>query len=651
MPKKRYPGIRPFETADKDLFFGRSRDVQDLSILIGVEKLVVLFGKSGYGKSSLINAGLIPLLTAYSNQEPETIRPIVVRFGSYLGEGRSNSPVIATLTAHTIGKTSTLGNNTEIIVKAGDFLDALTKERSLWYHFKRRQIAEKVHFLLIFDQFEEFFTYPSTQQDAFKTELAELLYVKLPQSFRENAVRLPREQRELLSQPLEVKALFAIRSDRISQLDSLKDKLPDILHKRFELKGLSREQAQEAIEKPASLTLIAKTNSSNSDTNIDPDFDCPPFTYSLESLSLILDKLNESKTHNRQKGIEGFQVQILCEYLEGEVVAGRIPGNHIKPKHFSDKINDIYEGYYQRLLNKLLPKTVKAAQSLIEESLIFTDDQTGESRRLSVDADVLIQRYSISGITQETLNELENTFLLRREINSVGSYNYELSHDSLVLPVLSLKNKREATEIGASKRKKMSFVYIFVSLLSLIFIPIGYIYNGTLGSYGDGTISSEITIKHRDLFMRLDIDPVISKTQKYIQNKYSNLRCGEKPSIVFILDEASRTIEADISNIKLEIINDPYSCRLFSFINEECKCYKKEKIKIMISFSPESKGEIRIRLLFNAKYASGLYDNVRNSAYLELGAEYDDYLQIYVSRFVNDYRKFLTNQLPYLNEI
>lgn len=644
MLKKRYPGVRPFETADKDLFFGRDRDVQDLSILIGVEKLVVLFGKSGYGKSSLINAGLIPLLTAYSNQEPETIRPIVVRFGSYQGEGRSNSPVKAVLVAHSVGVPSALRSNADIIDKAGDFLDALTEERSLWYHFKRRQIAEKVHYLIIFDQFEEFFTYPSTQQDAFKTQLAELLYVKLPQSLRETAVRLPRKQRELLSQPLEAKVLFAIRSDRISQLDSLRDKLPDILHKRFELKGLSEEQAQEAIEKPAAFALIANTTSSNSDTNIDPDFDCPPFTYSPESLRLILDKLSESKTHTEQKGIEGFQVQILCEYLEGEVLAGRISGNYVEPKHFADKINDIYEGYYQRLLDKLLPKTAKAAQSLIEESLIFSDEQTGESRRLSVDADVLIQRYTSKGITQETLNELENTFLLRREINSVGSYNYELSHDSLVQPVLSLKNKREATEIGASKRKKMSFVYIFVLSISLIFIPIGYMYNGALGLNGVGTISRDISIKNKDYLVNLDIDSVISKTQKYIENKYSNIRCAKKPLITFILHENKRTLEANISDIKLEIINDPSSiCRLFSFINDECNCYKKEKIRITISFSPESDGGIRIKLSFDAKYASGLYDNVRNSAYIDLGADYDDYFRDYINRFSDEYRMFLTN--------
>ena len=41
------------------------------------------------------------------------------------------------------------------------------------------------NYLLIFDQFEEFFTYPLVQQEAFKIQLAELLYTDMPQSIRD----------------------------------------------------------------------------------------------------------------------------------------------------------------------------------------------------------------------------------------------------------------------------------------------------------------------------------------------------------------------------------------------------------------------------------------------------------------------------------
>ena len=52
--QSRYPGVRPFETRERPLFFGRARDVADLYDLLLLEKLLVLFGKSGYGKSSLL---------------------------------------------------------------------------------------------------------------------------------------------------------------------------------------------------------------------------------------------------------------------------------------------------------------------------------------------------------------------------------------------------------------------------------------------------------------------------------------------------------------------------------------------------------------------------------------------------------------------
>ena len=82
---KRYPGVKPFETSERALFFGRDRDIEDLLDLIWLEKLVVLFGKSGYGKSSLINAGILPEIS-------EEAVPIVVRLGSYVA-GQTPSPL------------------------------------------------------------------------------------------------------------------------------------------------------------------------------------------------------------------------------------------------------------------------------------------------------------------------------------------------------------------------------------------------------------------------------------------------------------------------------------------------------------------------------------------------------------------------------
>jgi hypothetical protein len=429
---KRYPGVKPFETADKDLFFGRDSDIDNLLDLVWLEKLVVLFGKSGYGKSSLINAGILPDI------EREAV-PLVVRLGSYVA-GQTPAP----LDNLRRKMDEVLSNNPE-----ADFIDRLNVPRTLWHQVKRKQSAKQRRFVLIFDQFEEFFTYPVADQQAFKEQLADLLYTEVPQAVRNLNDTLTAAQQAFIATPFDAKVLFAIRADRMSLLDSMKDKLPAILQKRYELKGLSEEQARQAIEKPAQ-SPDPKGETGFSSPLGRGGFMSPPFTYSPEALRVMTQKLSETKVSQRT-GIEAFQLQILCEYLEDKIIKGEIPNNRIEPAHFADKINDIYEGYYERLIEKLDPALQHAAQLLIEEKLIFEDTQTGEARRLSVDSGVLLNE---KGITQTLLNQLESTFLLRRESTSTGGFNYEVSHDTMIAPILKAKGERKALEMAEAERKE-----------------------------------------------------------------------------------------------------------------------------------------------------------------------------------------------------
>ena len=76
MADYRYPGLRPFEDTDLDrsLFFGRDREKEELLHLILAEKLTVVFAKSGTGKSSLLNAGILQAL------RERDFLPIKIRF-------------------------------------------------------------------------------------------------------------------------------------------------------------------------------------------------------------------------------------------------------------------------------------------------------------------------------------------------------------------------------------------------------------------------------------------------------------------------------------------------------------------------------------------------------------------------------------------
>ncbi|MCK5268367.1 MAG: HNH endonuclease [Spirochaetes bacterium] len=55
-----YKELQSFNESDKEYFFGRNVEIEELLIKIHKYNIVGLFGESGTGKTSLVNAGLIP---------------------------------------------------------------------------------------------------------------------------------------------------------------------------------------------------------------------------------------------------------------------------------------------------------------------------------------------------------------------------------------------------------------------------------------------------------------------------------------------------------------------------------------------------------------------------------------------------------------
>src|SRR5258708_11638817 len=71
-----FKGLEPFETADKDRFFGRSDAKAELAKRVQSQPFVLLLGPSGSGKSSLVNAGLIPELERGALADTHRIVPV-----------------------------------------------------------------------------------------------------------------------------------------------------------------------------------------------------------------------------------------------------------------------------------------------------------------------------------------------------------------------------------------------------------------------------------------------------------------------------------------------------------------------------------------------------------------------------------------------
>ncbi len=407
--KYRYPGVTPFTTEQSSIFFGRQHDTDELYRLIRREPLVVLYGKSGLGKSSLINAGIIPRC-----REDGTHSPIIIRFGAWT-EGESTTPIEITKTALSSGK------------KTDTFLDRLLPgDNALWYCAKSRQLEKPdvpLRPLLLFDQFEELFSYPEVEIAAFLSDLAELLNTGIPLRFRrmaESDATLTESEEERLEAPLDARIVFAIRSDRMHLLDRLKDHLPMVLRHTFELKALLPKDAADAIVEPAYAA---------------GDFTTEAFEYSPEALAALLHYLADEQ--DKDGRVEGILLQMICEHYERKLIetAGL---RRLELSHTGNP-DQVVRQYYEEKIQSLSVAQQLPARRLIEDGLV----SDGEAMRLSLHESFIIQEF---GAGKALLEQLVDSRLLRSEPFLRGGYTYELSHDRLVPPVLKARSLRREEE-------------------------------------------------------------------------------------------------------------------------------------------------------------------------------------------------------------
>ena len=531
MLRLRYPGVKPFTKEEKELFFGRAQDIDRLSKLIRLEQLVVLYGKSGLGKSSLLNAGVIPLL-----EEEADYRCHTLRFGAYTKY--NDSPLQKTY------------NSLEAEVSKNSLLAGL--KLSLWQMLKRYQHDGFGKVLLIFDQFEELFTYPEDQIVTFQHQLADVLYSKVPNEVREwmekEENRLTDEQKQLILAPLETKILFSIRADRMSLLNRLTDFFPAVLKNCYELNALSRKNAEDAILLPA---------------YHQGTFATPNFDYTDNALDKILDFL----TNNGKQQVEGFTLQVICQHAERLVKEQKVAtrGNlPVLETRNLGKLQEIYAGYYTQLIQNFgNVKTQQKLRKLIEEELIFEEDR----RRISLDEAVLTQRM---GYDKATLTKLVDSHLLRAELSSTGGRSYEISHDALVAPILKAKSNRKDSE----RKKKQKRQLLWLSLVGLLILTSGglganyYIEEqNQVMSKTYEELGEALGLSEKELVQLKEKKKGAKEQLKVISEQASiALKMGRKKDSIFqkateevkerVTTEAETRKQRKLANIVLEVLDD-----------------------------------------------------------------------------------------------
>ena len=155
--KYRYPGINFFTKADEDIFCGRADDAQKLFNRTMLNNTMVLHGESGAGKSSLVQAGLLPLLEKqnanFLSQHKPQYLPVTVRLDSIskasgesdLSEFGGENVLVKKIVNAINGLSSSMAKGLPFISP---------KEDNFWYTAK---LFERNNYtlLLILDQFEE----------------------------------------------------------------------------------------------------------------------------------------------------------------------------------------------------------------------------------------------------------------------------------------------------------------------------------------------------------------------------------------------------------------------------------------------------------------------------------------------------------------
>ncbi len=264
--------------------YGREDDIHALSQNILFNIQTVIYGKSGIGKSSILNAGIFPILRK-SNFFPCYIRLVHNQPNKSYNQQIWDSVLNSLL--HLKKEKLTADGTKEILSDIEGRYEELAPARdneSLWEIFHRHKFYDEsnnvIQPVLVFDQFEEIFTREKDQEKvtSFFEELADLINNVVPETLctisdvnitKSAVVDLDDDVDDLLDEGYEAAfadyltesnfhIVLSLREDYLSYLERNIDNIPSLKHNRYCLKPLSEEQAASVIMHPCP-GLISET--------------------------------------------------------------------------------------------------------------------------------------------------------------------------------------------------------------------------------------------------------------------------------------------------------------------------------------------------------------------------------------------------------
>lgn len=264
LPARPYKFLNYYTREDKAIFFGRDQDIDRLQERMLCSGLLVVFGKSGVGKTSLLRAGLLSRYLAPHD--------LVLNL-------RMLSEPVASIRS--------------LLCKVLGLKDK--PQLSLASLLETAEGCVRGRVILVLDQFEEFFLRCAPPQRLhFGEQLADILRLDLRRTH----------------------LILSLREDFLAQMSELEDSVPTILQQRFRVQALTREQALEATLKPARLFGLSVDEKVIEDLMglLDRGGIEPP------QLQIVLDRLYDQRTDNRicleQYQKLGGAERILRDYFE-----------------------------------------------------------------------------------------------------------------------------------------------------------------------------------------------------------------------------------------------------------------------------------------------------------------------------------------------
>jgi len=381
-------GLVSFTEETRAYFHGRNEEVAELGRRVQRKLLTILFGQSGLGKTSILQAGLVPRL------RPEGFCPIYLRLDYAAG----TPPPAEQIKQAVIRATSAIGTWSQP--------DAGQASESLWEFFHHcgemltGASGQPLIPLLIFDQFEEIFTLAQSDdagrrraQD-FIADLSDLVENRPPAALE------ARIEQGLTDSSLydfarsDYRVLISLREDYLAHLEGLKSQMPSVTQNRMRLTRMTGDQAVSAVRAPAP-HLVSEAVAEAVVRFVSGGTELSRAEVESSLLSLICRELNNTRLAQGQSEISadllaGSRDSILSEFYQ-RAVADQPSGVRI----FIEDEMLTESGFRESVAEERVRKEFIAAgalpgalASLVDRRLLRVEDRL-DLRRVEITHDVL----------------------------------------------------------------------------------------------------------------------------------------------------------------------------------------------------------------------------------------------------------------------